>query len=67
VSDFSLPHSPLLPVKEAVAWSRLSRAELYRRLKSGDIAAVKNGSRTFIRFDSLRDFLARLPTASFRR
>jgi hypothetical protein len=66
VSDISLPPPLLLPIKEAIQWSRLSRAALYRRMKTGDIAAVKLGHRTFIRFDSLREFLAKLPSASFR-
>ena len=54
------------PINEASRLSGLSRSELYRRLASSDILAVKNGSRTLILMDSLRAHLASLPPAKFR-
>jgi hypothetical protein len=54
------------PIAEAVRISGLSRSEIYRRLTAGDIVAVKNGSRTLIVMASVRDYLARLPIATFR-
>jgi hypothetical protein len=55
-----------LPLARATLVSGLSRSELYRRLAAGDIRAVKAGKRTLILADSLRAFLAGLPTAEFR-
>jgi hypothetical protein len=46
--------------------SGLSRSEIYRRLATGDIRAVKSGARTLILLDSLRAHLAQLPPATFR-
>jgi hypothetical protein len=54
------------PISDAVRISGLSRSEIYRRLAVGDILAVKNGSRTLILMASVRDYLARLPAATFR-
>jgi hypothetical protein len=54
------------PIAEAVRISGMSRSEIYRRLAAGDIVAVKNGSRTLIVMASVRDYLARLPIATFR-
>jgi len=53
-------------ISEACRISGLSRSELYRRLATGDITAVKNGNRTLILIESLRAFIDRLPRASFR-
>jgi len=54
------------PIPDACRISGLSRSEMYRRLATGDIRAVKSGSRTLIVMDSLRAHLARLPAATFR-
>ena len=59
--------SPIaVAIRDAQTVSGFSRSELYRRLASGDIKAVKSGSRTLILMDSLRAHLASLPPASFR-
>ena len=54
------------PIPAACRISGLSRSEIYRRLATGDIRAVKSGSRTLILMDSLRTHLASLPAATFR-
>lgn len=56
----------LASVPEACRCAGLSRSELYRRLASGEVSAVKNGSRTLIRMDTLRGYIATLPPATFR-
>ena len=54
------------PILEASRISGLSRSEIYRRLSTGDIRAVKAGARTLVLMDSLRDHLSSLPVATFR-
>jgi hypothetical protein len=54
------------PIPEAVRISGLSRSEIYRRLATGDIRAIKSGSRTLILMDSLKAHLRALPPATFR-
>ena len=54
------------PIPDACRISGLSRSEIYRRLATGDIRAVKSGSRTLILMDSLRAHVASLPAATFR-
>jgi hypothetical protein len=61
-----IPPVITLSVADATKVSGFSRSEIYRLLASGDLAAVKLRSRTFIVMDSLRAFLASLPTATFR-
>ena len=64
---FSCPVEPIsVTVTDAVHLSGLSRSEVYRRLASGDIKAVKNGNRTLVLLTSLRGYLATLPLATFR-
>jgi hypothetical protein len=53
-------------IPDACHISGLSRSEIYRRLATGDIRAVKSGVRTLILLDSLRAHLASLPAATFR-
>ncbi len=53
-------------IKDAVKASGLTRSEIYRRLAAGDLKAVKNGKRTLILTESIRDYLASLPAATFR-
>jgi hypothetical protein len=55
-----------VPIPEAVRLSGLSRSELYRRLATGHVHAVKSGTRTLILMDSLRAHLTSLPPATFR-
>jgi excisionase family DNA binding protein len=49
-----------LEIPEAAQALRFSRAKLYERIKAGDIAAQKDGRRTFIAVDELRRYVARL-------
>jgi hypothetical protein len=53
-------------IPDACRMSGLSRSEIYRRLATGDIRAIKSGTRTLILIDSLRSHLASLPAATFR-
>ena len=63
----SLHIDPLaVPIPEAVRLSGISRSELYRRLATGHIRAVKSGARTLVLMDSLRAHLTSLPPATFR-
>jgi hypothetical protein len=55
----------MLSITDSIRYSSLSRSEIYRRLASGDIHAVKNGQRTFCVVASLRAYLAKLPKAKF--
>jgi hypothetical protein len=55
-----------LPIADAQRISGLSRSEIYRRLASGDLRAIKSGSRTLILMVSLRAHLDSLPVATFR-
>jgi hypothetical protein len=50
-----------LPIAEATKWSGLSRSEIYRRLKTGDLRAKKSRSRTLILAESLRKYVENLP------
>jgi hypothetical protein len=54
-----------LTVPAAVHFSGLSRSEVYRQLAAGNICAVKSGKRTLILVESIRNYFARLPTATF--
>ena len=55
-----------LPIADAVTFSGLSRSEVYRQLATGNLRAVKSGSRTLVLVESIRAHLASLPVASFR-
>ena len=55
-----------LTIPAAVHFSGFSRSELYRQLAAGNICAVKSGKRTLILVESIRNYFARLPTATFR-
>jgi hypothetical protein len=53
-----------LTVRDACAFSAYSRSRLYEAIGRGEIAAVKEGSRTLIVFDSLKkQIAARKPAA----
>ncbi len=51
---------------DATKESGIARSELYRQLAVGTIRAVKLRLRTLIVTDSLREFIANLPAATFR-
>lgn len=53
-------------VADAGRISGLSKSEVYRRLAAKDLEAVKSGKRTLITVDSVRNYLANLPKATFR-
>jgi hypothetical protein len=55
-----------VPIAEAVTVSGMSRSAVYRELASGNLHAVKQGSRTLVLVDSIRAYLASLPPATFR-
>lgn len=53
-------------VKSAAAAVPCSRAEIYRLLQAGKLEARKSGRRTIIMAESLKQFIANLPVATFR-
>ncbi|MBZ9654003.1 helix-turn-helix domain-containing protein [Phyllobacterium lublinensis] len=55
-----------LDIPSTVDASGLSRAQIYKDLRAGKLAAYKNGSRTLIFLDDLEGYLRRLPRAEFR-
>lgn len=71
-SNFALNSAPdpeplAAPIAAACRYSGLTRSEIYRRLATGDICAVKSGARTLILMDSLRAHIKSLPAATFQR
>jgi hypothetical protein len=50
-------------IAEAVRAAAVSRSELYRAVKRGELALRKRGKRSIILADELRRWLASLPTA----
>ncbi len=52
-------HDGALNVDEAVAFSRLSRAELYRLMDRGELPFVKYGRRRLIPKNAFRELLAK--------
>jgi hypothetical protein len=65
------PQSPptealAVSVTEATRITGISRSELYRRLATEQVSAIKSGKRTLILMESLRRHLASLPPATFR-
>ena len=53
-------------INETGRLTGFSRSELYRLLADGKLRAVKSGSRTLILMESVRQYLASLPAATFR-
>ncbi|MCB8883987.1 helix-turn-helix domain-containing protein [Acidisoma cellulosilytica] len=53
-------------IPAAIKVSGVARTSLYRLMSEGRLVAVKNGRRTLIRADSLKQYLASLPVADFR-
>jgi excisionase family DNA binding protein len=49
-----------LDVIEAAQALRISRAQLYKRIRSGDIAAQKDGKRTFVTATELHRYVESL-------
>jgi hypothetical protein len=61
------PIEPItVTVPDTIRISGLSRSEIYRRLAAGDLEAIKSGTRTLILLDSVKRYLASLPTAQYR-
>jgi hypothetical protein len=56
----------LISIAEARIISGLSRSAIYRQMATGNIRAVKGGSRTLIVLKSLVQHLESLPPATFR-
>ena len=56
-----------LPISEACKVSGISRSEIYRRLATGQLQAVKSGRTTLILMDALRAHLASLPPLTLRQ
>jgi len=52
----------LLTIEETMAETGDSRSGLYRKFKSGELKAVKVGSRTYVRGEDLMAYIAALPT-----
>lgn len=50
-----------LEIPEAAEALRLSRSELYKKIRAGSIAAQKDGKRTFITVEELRRYVRELP------
>jgi predicted DNA-binding transcriptional regulator AlpA len=55
-----------IPIKRVEPIYGFTRSETYRRLSAGDFKAVKNGKRTLVLVESIKAYLASLPTATFR-
>lgn len=58
------PHTATISTVTAIYG--LSRSEIYRRLAAGDLRAVKNGKTVLIVAESVREYLASLPPATYR-
>jgi len=52
-------------VERGTELTGLSRSEIYRRLLSRDLRAVKKGRQTLIIYESLKQFINSLPPAKF--
>lgn len=50
-----------MSVSDAAVWSGMSRSELYRRLKAGDLRAKKLRTRTLVLTESIRQYIDSLP------
>lgn len=60
-------HAPMtLPLLAAAATSGLSRSTIYRAAGEGKIKLLKLGRSTLVDMESVRAFLASLPTATIR-
>jgi len=55
-----------VPIKGVEPRYGFTRSQTYKRLAAGDFKAVKNGKRTLILTESIRNYLASLPPATFR-
>jgi len=52
-------------VERGTELTGLSRSEIYRRLLSGEVKAVKKGRQTLVIYESLKEFIRSLPPAKF--
>jgi excisionase family DNA binding protein len=58
-----MPPEPItVSVKAAAEMTGLSRWTIYQLLDNGDVASVYKGSRRLVLVESLRDYIANLPT-----
>jgi hypothetical protein len=55
-----------IPIKRVEPIYGFTRSETYRRLAAGDFRAVKNGKRILVLVESIKNYLASLPAATFR-
>lgn len=53
-----------LTVAETIDHFRIGRTKLFSLIADGEIEAIKLGSRTLVRTQSVREFLDRLPRVS---
>jgi excisionase family DNA binding protein len=53
-------------VAQASALTGISRSRIYELLASGHLQARKQGTRTVVLFDGLREFVAALPPADIK-
>jgi predicted DNA-binding transcriptional regulator AlpA len=58
LSDEALLADGCLSIPEAVAFSRLSRSQIYEHIRAGDFPTVKNGRRRLVPRRALIRFLA---------
>lgn len=54
-----LPHS--MTIADTCKWAGIGRTKLYELIASNKIEAVKCGTRTLVRTESVEKFLASLP------
>jgi excisionase family DNA binding protein len=53
-----------LRIPEVCAISRIGRSKVYEAIRSGDLAAKKNGKSTLVLYSDLIEWLKRLPNLS---
>lgn len=54
-------HQEFLSIKQVCSKVGISSATLYRRIKSGELTAVKCGQRTFIHNDEVQNWIQSFP------
>jgi len=56
----------LVPVNQASAILSRSPRKVYHMMASGELKAVKSGRNTLILYDSIREYVAKLPSAKIK-
>ncbi len=56
----------LVPVNQASAILARSPRMVYEMMATGDLKAVKSGRNTLIIYDSIREYVAKLPSAKIK-